>query len=578
MTKRAVLYARVSGDDSGKDGRNLAGQLAMGREYAGRQGWQVVAELAEDERGVSGARMDAPELNRALDMARAGQFDVLIVRELDRLARGLAKQLIVEESFKRAAVQIDYVLGDYAQTPEGQLNKQIRAVVAEYEREKIRERSVRGRRLSVQSGNVLTHGRPPFGYTFTRVDGRGRLEIDEPTATVVRLIFTLYARGLTIRELAEEMRGIPTPMDRVTYPGFETVKQRGYGEWSASTLNRILANEVYSGRFVYGGLDSAEPVAVAVPAIIPAELWAEVQRRREGNRQMVAQRTRKYEYLVAGRGRCGQCGLAIHSQPVTKVRKGKRGKTRLYYRCPSFDSDKYTARGCDLPYFNAGAVDRAVWAAVRAYLTDPDKLGDGLRRYAEERERADAPIRQQAAIVADLIQEHEAKRGRLLDLYLSGDFDRAELDARRVQIERVLGDLKRRAAELDRQLSRQLTAADITGIQSLVATVGERVNAAEGDFELQRRILDRLGVVVTFALEEGERVLYLTGEIGEIGCITLSQDGKTAYQLPTPLPTLHFRTRIPLTGSSDVADVLASDFFAVVEENSVAPGEAAGSA
>ena len=284
MTKRAVLYARVSGDDSGKDGRNLAGQLDMCREYAERQGWQVVAELAEDEHGVSGARLDAPELNRALDMARGGQFDVLVVRELDRLARNLAKQLIVEEEFKRAAVEIVYVLGDYAQTPEGQLTKQLRAVIAEYEREKIRERSLRGRRQSVQSGNVLTHGRPPFGYTFKRDDGRGRLVVDEPTAAVVRLIFTLYARGLTIRELADEVRGIPTPMDRVAYPGLADKKQRGYGDWAGSTLNRILTNPVYSGRFIYGGLDSAEPIMVNVPAIITPELWAAVQQRREGNR------------------------------------------------------------------------------------------------------------------------------------------------------------------------------------------------------------------------------------------------------------------------------------------------------
>jgi len=32
--KRAVLYARVSSDDSKKDGRNLASQLDMGREYS----------------------------------------------------------------------------------------------------------------------------------------------------------------------------------------------------------------------------------------------------------------------------------------------------------------------------------------------------------------------------------------------------------------------------------------------------------------------------------------------------------------------------------------------------------------
>jgi len=31
--KRAVLYARCSGDDRGKDGRNLASQLELARQY-----------------------------------------------------------------------------------------------------------------------------------------------------------------------------------------------------------------------------------------------------------------------------------------------------------------------------------------------------------------------------------------------------------------------------------------------------------------------------------------------------------------------------------------------------------------
>ena len=47
---RAVLYARVSSDDRGKEGRNLAGQLEMGREYAQERGYAIVAELAEDDR------------------------------------------------------------------------------------------------------------------------------------------------------------------------------------------------------------------------------------------------------------------------------------------------------------------------------------------------------------------------------------------------------------------------------------------------------------------------------------------------------------------------------------------------
>jgi site-specific DNA recombinase len=111
MTDRAVLYARVSSDDRGKDGRNLAGQLRMCREYAQKHGWTVVAALAEDDRGASGASLGLPQLDRALSMARDGLFDTLVTRELDRFARSLAKQLVVETEFQRAGVRIVYVLG-----------------------------------------------------------------------------------------------------------------------------------------------------------------------------------------------------------------------------------------------------------------------------------------------------------------------------------------------------------------------------------------------------------------------------------------------------------------------------------
>ena len=152
MSKRAVLYARVSGDDRDNDGRNLAGQLDMCREYAINKGYSIVAELHEDDRGASGASFNLPQLLKAQDLASAGTYDVLVTREIDRFARSLAKQLIVEEELKRHGVRVEYVLGDYPETPEGQLMKNIKATIAEYERLKIRERVIRGRRLHARAG------------------------------------------------------------------------------------------------------------------------------------------------------------------------------------------------------------------------------------------------------------------------------------------------------------------------------------------------------------------------------------------------------------------------------------------
>ena len=62
--KRAVLYARVSGDDRGKEDRNLAGQLEMGRKYAREHGYDISLrqelETPEPTRGTGSPRRWRP--------------------------------------------------------------------------------------------------------------------------------------------------------------------------------------------------------------------------------------------------------------------------------------------------------------------------------------------------------------------------------------------------------------------------------------------------------------------------------------------------------------------------------------
>ena len=115
MSKRALIYARVSYDDQARSGgRNLEGQIEDGRAYCQEKGYRIVKELAEDDRGASGADWDLPKLNEALDMARENGFDVLVTRELDRFARNLAKQLVIEGEFKRHRVDVEYILAECA--------------------------------------------------------------------------------------------------------------------------------------------------------------------------------------------------------------------------------------------------------------------------------------------------------------------------------------------------------------------------------------------------------------------------------------------------------------------------------
>jgi site-specific DNA recombinase len=290
-TKRAVIYARVSSDDRGKDGRNLDSQIEMGRKYALEHDYRIVAELPEDDRGASGASFELPQLNGILSMADCGTFDVLVIREIDRLSH-LAKQLIVEEMLKRAGVEIEYILGDYPDTSEGRLQKHIRATIAEFEREKINERMTRGRLYIVRRGEVMFHGdKPPYGYRLS--DDSKALIVYEPEATIVRMMFEWYTSGdengkrLAVKSIADRL----SEMRILTWRdvrGFK--KQRESGQWYKATVSSMLHNETYTGVWRYGkrrdhGTKATKKAlfAVQVPAIISAEVWQAAQKQFKTN-------------------------------------------------------------------------------------------------------------------------------------------------------------------------------------------------------------------------------------------------------------------------------------------------------
>lgn len=104
MTVRAVLYARVCVND----GQNLAEQLEACREYAQELEWSVVEELAEQ--GAGSGSSSLPQQDHMLQLARAGAFDVLVVRDPSRLSRELTKLLSIEAEVKQHGVEIEYVL------------------------------------------------------------------------------------------------------------------------------------------------------------------------------------------------------------------------------------------------------------------------------------------------------------------------------------------------------------------------------------------------------------------------------------------------------------------------------------
>lgn len=79
MTIRVALYLRVSTDR--QETENQAIQL---REFAARQGWQIVREYVDYE---TGSKADRAEFKQMFEDASRRKFDLVLFWSLDRLSR-----------------------------------------------------------------------------------------------------------------------------------------------------------------------------------------------------------------------------------------------------------------------------------------------------------------------------------------------------------------------------------------------------------------------------------------------------------------------------------------------------------
>lgn len=542
MIKRAVLYARVSGDDRANSTSSIEGQIEMCREYAIQQGWHIVAELAEDDRRLtSGASWDLPQMRHALELAQTNVFDVLVLREMDRFARNLAKQLVVEEEFRRAGVDVVYVLEEYADTPEGRLSKHVRATIAEYEREKTRERMLRGRRRKAKSGSVVVHGNVLYGYEKLAKDGRIILIINEEIAKIIRMIFDLYiSDGLGTVKIAKMLNEMSIPAPSVAKQVKTTQSRRG---WSHSAVNRILQNEAYCGIWRYGKRNRKghNPedyhITVSIPAIVGREVFERAQKQRMRNTNFSPRNTKR-DYLLARVCKCGECNT-----PMVGAAHWGGKKFYSYYRCPVHQNQvtHYVNRQCEMrTHFRSDYWDSVVWGEIDNFLANPEKFAKGFKDYRQEQEAANKPTYQRIELVDKLIRERESEQERLLDAYLSGKFDMDLLLDRKQRLEATIQSLKTERASFVAELHQTLTDDQISELVDYAKAIQQGLEVAKEDFKTRRLIVEYLNVKVVFAVEDGQQVAYLTCSFGLKKRLTLN--GAAPAQSFSPPPESELST------------------------------------
>jgi len=150
---KATIYARVSTSNGSQTCEN---QLLELRRYCDARGWTVYDEYTDE---MSGTRDRRPGLDRLLLDARRARFQVVVCWALDRIGRDLKHLLSVLEDLQSLNTPfVSLKEGLDLGSASGRLQLAILAALSQFERERLKERTVWGLHRARAQGKRL--GRP----------------------------------------------------------------------------------------------------------------------------------------------------------------------------------------------------------------------------------------------------------------------------------------------------------------------------------------------------------------------------------------------------------------------------------
>lgn len=480
--QRVCFYCRVSTDEQADQHTiDLQLEYLRGRFHADFEGhgpvpMQFVGELVDE--GWSGAIpfADRPAGAQALDMARAGQFDVLALYKVDRLGRKASVLLEAHDLLETQRVAITSATEPFDTRPGpmqafGIFVFQLLGSIAQLERSTIQTRTMGGK-LRVAKQGEFVNGVVPFGYKVTPA---GLLvpndtiipELGIAEADLVTELFERIAGGESTYALGDWLAdlGVYSPrrwynkeLDRLT-------EAPEAAPWSSRRVWETIKNETYKGeRLLSFGHDEHTQHP---PSLVTPEKWDEANERMSERSAWKRDRDDAFLYLLPRKIHC-QCGMLY---------TGGSANGYFYYKCNG-NKKRHGAR-CDAKMLRAEKLEAAVWADLAWKIRHPAQALQQAQERLRERQTQSVDqetrriaLRKQLATyeTARLHLRRERREGARLDEIeedlLANAQQIAQVQAQLAELDVVLditSDMERQfaaAAPLLAQLSAELEAIE----------------------------------------------------------------------------------------------------------------------
>lgn len=455
------LYIRLSKeDDNEDDSESIINQEKILRDFVDgyfEPGNYVIVDVFADD-GLTGTDTARPDFKRLEGCIVRKEVNCMIIKSLARGFRNLADQQKFLEEFipingARFICTGTPFIDTYAnphsasglEVPiRGMFNEQFAATTSEEIRKTFKMKRERGEFI----GAFAT-----YGYKKDPND-KNSLLIDEEAAEVVRSIYHWFVNeGYSKMGIAKRLNkmGEPNPEAYKKKKGLKynnPNSSKNDGQWSASTVARILQNEIYTGVMVQGRhrvISYKVHKQIAVPEdewfVVPNTHEAIIDRETFEKAQALHKRDTRTApgkqdvYILSGFVRCADCKKAM---------RRKTARNLAYYSCRTF-TDKKT---CSKHSIRQDKLEEALLAALQVQIALVDELSEEIERINSapiinrENKRLTLALKQAEK---QLKQYHDASDSLYLD-WKSGDITKEEY-------RRLKGKIAGQIAQLEQNIS-----------------------------------------------------------------------------------------------------------------------------
>lgn len=252
----AAIYCRLSNEDENttSESESIQNQKLLLTDYARKEHWNIYHVYADEN--FSGLDNTRPDFLQMLKDAELKKFSIILCKTQSRLTRNLeTSEHLLHTLFPLWGIRFVTVV-DAVDTASKTNKKarQINSLINEWYCEEISDNIKAVFRRKMEAGQFLGNY-APYGYQKDPKDHH-RLMIDPEAAPVVALIYQLYLHGHSCQSIAKHLTDsqLPTPWQKKLSRGEDTGRKnvKHPTQWSASSIGKMLKNQVYLGHLVQG--------------------------------------------------------------------------------------------------------------------------------------------------------------------------------------------------------------------------------------------------------------------------------------------------------------------------------------